>query len=73
MLSLRLLLLVGKVDEDDLCEYLMRVTKLSQTKENLQAYLKARQQAAALDQDLDENADEPLLSPSKDKDGSERK
>ena len=39
----------GKITEKDLREYLMRVTKLSQTKENLDAYVKAHKQAQELD------------------------
>eukprot|EP00750_Incisomonas_marina_P009752 INCI16115.2.p1 GENE.INCI16115.2~~INCI16115.2.p1 ORF type:complete len:310 (+),score=59.94 INCI16115.2:335-1264(+) len=41
----------GRVGEHDIREYLTRITKLSQTKENLAAYVSAHKQAMELDGD----------------------
>jgi len=47
----------GRISEADIREYLTRITKLSQTKENLAAYEKARKQAQELD-NQDNNPEE---------------
>ena len=51
----------GKINTSDIQEYLTRITKLSQTKENVKAYKLARDQALQLDKAHEEEDDVTLI------------